>query len=273
MSPGAGCVSPGLGGRVTPGLDGPRSQDVRYPALSQSPRLVCVEVGGSGRQIVVFDENGSWHAGRESDLASGAELGVAVPGEIAGGRIVRAVNLDLRDADPAEALGLPRSPAVLLNDAEAAALGEAVLAGAGTPRPLTLVTLGTGVGGAVVNADGEVTGNLFGHSGRFSDTVCSCGRRGCLETVAAGWALPTPLVVGDIVRAASAVAKAIADEPAVKSRLVVVSGGIASAHPGVLDAIAAQLPKHTVRRSHAPAGLKSAAAFGLRHRMLAAVPT
>jgi predicted NBD/HSP70 family sugar kinase len=230
-------------------------------------------VGGSGRQIVVFDEDGSWRAGRESDLESGAEIAAAIPGEIAGGRVVRAVNLDLADADPVEALGLPRPPAVLLNDAEAAALGEAVLAGGDTFRPLTLVTLGTGVGGAVVNPDGSVTTNLFGHSGRHSEITCTCGRRGCLETVAAGWALPTPLVIGDIVRAASAIARAVAEEPAVKSRLLVISGGIAAAHPGVIDAIAAQLPKLTVRRSHAPAGLKSAAAFGMRHRALAAVPT
>ena len=230
-------------------------------------------MGGSGRQIVVFHEDGSWRAGRESDLDSGADIAVAVPGEIAGGRIVRAVNLDLADADPAEALSLPRRPALLLNDAEAAALGESVLAGGDTLRPLTLVSLGTGVGGATVGPDGEIVANLFGHSGRHSDAVCTCGRRGCLETVAAGWALPTPLVIGDIVRAASAIARAVAEEPAVKSRLLVVAGGIAAAHPGVVDAIAAQLPKLTVRRSHAPAGLKSAAAFGLRHRALAVVPT
>ena len=40
--------------------------------------------------------------------------------------------------------------------------------------------------------------NLFGHNAEdhgaaFGDKPCRCGRHGCLETVAAGWALPEPL--------------------------------------------------------------------------------
>lgn len=235
-------------------------------------RLACLEVGGSGRQVVVFDDRGGWRLGDTSDLTGGAEVAVAVPGVIEAGRIVRASNLGWVDADPVEVLGLERPPAVLMNDAEAAALGEAVLAGQGTPRPLTFVGLGTGIGGAVVDASGRVEANLLGHAGRFGDRACSCGRTGCLETVAAGWALPVPLGIGDLVTIATALGKAIRDEPRASARLVVVAGGMARAHPALVGALAAELPRHTVRASHAPTALKSAAAFGLRHRAIDRVP-
>lgn len=79
-------------------------------------------------------------------------------------------------------------PAVVTNDANAAALGEMLFGGAKGLNNFLMITLGTGLGsGLVVNGD-VVYGN-DGHAGelghiRASDNgrQCGCGKRGCLET-------------------------------------------------------------------------------------------
>ena len=79
-------------------------------------------------------------------------------------------------------------PAVVTNDANAAALGEMLFGGARGLNNFLMITLGTGLGsGLVVNGD-VIYGN-DGHAGelghvRASDhgRQCGCGKRGCLET-------------------------------------------------------------------------------------------
>lgn len=90
---------------------------------------------------------------------------------------------------------LEGKPVYLENDAKAAALGE-YAAGAGRgSRSLVVITLGTGVGGGVIQ-DGRL---LVGHNyagaelGHFvlamDGELCSCGRRGCFEAYASATAL------------------------------------------------------------------------------------
>ncbi|HEV8430861.1 MAG TPA: ROK family protein [Pyrinomonadaceae bacterium] len=80
-------------------------------------------------------------------------------------------------------------PVIADNDARVALAGEVVWGAARGKNNVVMLTLGTGVGGAVL-ADGRMlrgaTGGagLLGHitlveNGRF----CDCGNRGCLETV------------------------------------------------------------------------------------------
>jgi glucokinase len=85
----------------------------------------------------------------------------------------------------------------LENDARAALLGEWVK-GAGKGRNnIVLLTLGTGVGSAVL-LEGKLlrgvhflAGNLGGHmSVNLKGRPCNCGFFGCLETEASTWALP-----------------------------------------------------------------------------------
>ncbi len=227
--------------------------------------LACVEVGGSGCQTIVFDDD-AWHIEDGATCPTGAELAMAVPGIIEGRRVRVASNLGWYDVDPAEQLGLPHPALVVLNDAEAAALGEAALRAAGGVVPaVTFVGLGTGVGGAVV-ADGQlVAANLFGHASGYSDATCRCGRVGCLETVAAGWALPTELEPCNLTAVAEAVASAIESEPTATPGLVVVGGGLAGAHPELVEQLAGLLPDRRVERSAAPPEAKSASAWGLRY--------
>lgn len=93
-----------------------------------------------------------------------------------------------------EKLGLPVR---LANDANAAALGEALAGCAKGAHSAVILTLGTGVGGGVV-LEGKL---LTGYTGAAAepghmvirDTPdaprCTCGRRGCLEAYASATAL------------------------------------------------------------------------------------
>lgn len=235
-----------------------------HPLISGSPVLACVEVGASTRQTAVLGRDGEFTF--QPGIAVPADVPVlaAVPGLISGTHVVAASNLGWFDLPAATALGLDRPVTLLRNDAEAAALGEHVLRGANTD--LVYVGLGTGVGGAVVRTAAgqtQVTANLFGHAGAFSDDDCPCGSRGCLETVAAGWALSQPATPAELRLAADSIAQAVENEPLSTAGLVVVAGGLVRRHPHVVDLIARALPDRNVEPSAAPAAAKSAAAWGL----------
>lgn len=85
-------------------------------------------------------------------------------------------------------------PAVVDNDANAAAWAELNLGAARDRSDVLLITLGTGIGGAVL-AGGELyRGSSFaGEWGHMlyeqNGRQCDCGKRGCWETVASGPAL------------------------------------------------------------------------------------
>ncbi len=90
-----------------------------------------------------------------------------------------------------EELGVP---VAVDNDANVAAFGERVAGAARGFDDFLLVTLGTGIGGAIV-IDGSVyRGESFaGEWGHIrhdpAGLLCDCGKRGCWETVASGPAL------------------------------------------------------------------------------------
>lgn len=79
-------------------------------------------------------------------------------------------------------------PIKLTNDANAAALGEMLFGGAKGVENFILITLGTGLGGAIVSNGQLVLGKRgfaaeLGHINVNPDgRYCQCGRRGCLET-------------------------------------------------------------------------------------------
>lgn len=88
-------------------------------------------------------------------------------------------------------------PIIVENDARAAAIGEWKFgAGKGTDN-LVMITLGTGIGTAVIlngrplyGAAG-MAGNLGGHSITHRDgELCTCGIRGCAEAQVATWNIP-----------------------------------------------------------------------------------
>ncbi|KGE18732.1 ROK family protein [Paenibacillus wynnii] len=91
-------------------------------------------------------------------------------------------------------------PVTVLNDARAAAYCELRLGAGRGWKHFIYITLGTGVGGAVI-ADGNlllgsrgVAGEV-GHQTVIPDGVrCGCGRSGCLETVASGPAIASAAI-------------------------------------------------------------------------------
>lgn len=86
-------------------------------------------------------------------------------------------------------------PVYIENDANAAALGEAVAGAAKGTKSSVMITLGTGVGGGIIidnkvysgfNYAGAELGHIvIEHEGR----QCSCGRKGCWEAYSSATAL------------------------------------------------------------------------------------
>lgn len=91
-----------------------------------------------------------------------------------------------------ELIGLPT---VLINDAQAATVGEQVQGGGRGYRDFVCVTVGTGIGGGLVLDDRLYTGSrgmsgVIGHTTVVPDgPPCGCGNRGCLELFASGTAI------------------------------------------------------------------------------------
>lgn len=91
-------------------------------------------------------------------------------------------------------------PLFAMNDARMALLGEWQHGAGKGCTDLVMITLGTGIGSAVL-VGGELligkhfqAGNLGGHSVvNHKGTLCTCGNIGCVETEASTWRLPSLL--------------------------------------------------------------------------------
>ena len=127
-------------------------------------------------------------------------IGVAVAGvlDLDAGKVVDSPNLPALCGVPF--LGMLKDvfspiPLQMMNDANAAALGE-YFAGAGAGyESMFIITLGTGVGGGFVQ-NGEIWQGVSGMAGEIGHMViekngkpCTCGSRGCLEAYFSSWAL------------------------------------------------------------------------------------
>ncbi|HBY53523.1 MAG: ROK family protein [Paludibacter sp.] len=121
-------------------------------------------------------------------------IGVGAPnGNYYTGNIEFAPNLNWKGVIPFSQLMKEKFgiPAVLTNDANAAAIGEMTYGAARGMKNFIMITLGTGVGSGIV-IDGKL---VYGHDGfagelghtcsvRNNGRQCACGKTGCLETYA-----------------------------------------------------------------------------------------
>lgn len=189
---------------------------------STGPVHIGVDVGGSKVLAVVVDPDGSVvRRGRAvtpgrlvspelvedaltaaveaaADGAEVAGIGVAAAGfvDAAGERVVFAPHLPWRGADVRARLAARWGVPVLLdNDANCAAHAETAFGAARGASPVVAVTLGTGIGGALV-IDGRVMRGANGMAGEFGHMQvvpdgqpCECGHRGCWEQYSSGNAL------------------------------------------------------------------------------------
>lgn len=125
--------------------------------------------------------------------------GIGIPGiiDLEAGVVSKSANLPGWSGYPVRAeierrLG---TPIFLENDAKVAALGEQWLGAAHNVRDMAMITLGTGIGGAIV-LDGKIFHGMNGMAGEFGHmtieadgVLCGCGNRGCAERYASATAI------------------------------------------------------------------------------------
>lgn len=125
-------------------------------------------------------------------------VGVGTPGTVNknNGYIEFANNLDFKNVPAKEMLEARLNKTVYLdNDANCAALGEAVAGCGKGAKNFVAVTLGTGVGSGIIIDGKIINGSNFaaGEMGHMVIAIdgeqCNCGRRGCWESYASATAL------------------------------------------------------------------------------------
>jgi glucokinase len=203
--------------RSTPGSD---------PRAVEQVIVELVEELGAGHRI--------WSVG----------IGAAGWMDLDGGTVLFSPHLAWRN-EPLRAnlQRLLRRPVLLTNDADAAAWAEWRFgAGQGQPR-LVCITLGTGIGGAMV-MDGRVERGRFGVAGEFGHQIimpgghrCECGNRGCWEQYASGNALGREARI--LARANSPVAQELL--AAVDGRTEEITGAIVTERALAGDAVSREL--------------------------------
>ncbi len=194
--------------------------------MSELNYYIGIDLGGTNIVAAVVDEHGTIYgrAGKKTnaprpyqeiltDMAECAKeaakesgisfddiksVGIGCPGAIekSTGMIEYSNNLDFFNVPVVSFMeDLLGKKVYVENDANAAAWGE-YLAGCGKgTNSMVMITLGTGVGGGVVENGRLVTG-AYGKGAELGHTVismngekCTCGRRGCFEAYASATAL------------------------------------------------------------------------------------
>jgi glucokinase len=125
-------------------------------------------------------------------------IGIGAPnGNSKTGRIEFAPNLLWKGIVEVEkvAFSIFEKPSFLVNDANAAALGELQYGCAQDLSDFVTITLGTGLGSGII-IDKKLVDGAHGFAGEFGHVVvvpegrkCGCGRQGCLETYASSTAV------------------------------------------------------------------------------------
>ncbi len=130
------------------------------------------------------------------------------------------------------------------NDANAAGWAEFRFGAGRLVSDMTMLTIGTGVGGAIVAQDrllrgGFGTGGELGHVRLVPDGIpCGCGARGCIEQYGSGRALLR--MAGEVADRGGAAGNALADVRATNGTLTGhdVADLMAAGDPGALEALA-----------------------------------
>ena len=192
-----------------------------------SPCALGVDIGGTkiavgavdaagavhARRTIATDAEAGFDAGLERltraidetlaeagiDAAALAGIGLGCPGPFdeATGRIENFYTLPGWEGNDIVSPLVARfdTPVRLINDADAALLGEALAGAARGARVALMLTVGTGLGGAAL-IDGAILRGAAREHPEIGHVIvdpagpeCYCGSRGCLESLAAGPAL------------------------------------------------------------------------------------
>lgn len=231
----------------------------------QVGRAIGIDIGGTNLRAGVVDADGTISEVQRRDNP------VPVGGETDPDALVRAIVAVVRDLDVAAPVGIGIAALVQddgwvtyapnlairpvgLGTAVAHALGtsvsvgnDATLAGLAEHRvgagvgvaDMAMVTLGTGVGGAIISGGAMVRGasGFAGELGHvvvdISGPVCACGQQGCLEAYASGTAIERAASDG---LGSPDVDSSLRDVGTIRGRDVVVAAGAGDAYAiGVLE--------------------------------------
>lgn len=160
------------------------------PDRSNAPRIVEDTIVEVFEELLVLAE--------EADLERPATVGVGAAGFVAADRatVVFAPHLSWRNEPLRESLGKRIDlPIVIENDANAALWAEYRFGAARGATHAVMITLGTGIGGALL-VGGHLVRGRYGIAGEFGHMQvvpggqrCECGNRGCWEQYSSGNAL------------------------------------------------------------------------------------
>lgn len=128
------------------------------------------------------------------------KIGIAAPGTIQDGKIIKAYNLGIEEYNIVENLSKKiKIPINIKNDAKCAAIAEQKYGCLKQYKRCMFLTLGTGIGGAIIINNklldtGSLPGCEFGHMIIEKDGfLCSCGKFGCWQQYASMKALKDKL--------------------------------------------------------------------------------
>lgn len=183
---------------------------------------IGIDVGGSHIAIGVVDSNGRIMEKVEKRLKSAEKksiktnieeyivenvenlrnkykitsIGIAIPGTVTRNIVIKSVNLGIKNYEIVDELKKEIDlPITIRNDAKCAALGENAYGCLKKYDRSIFLTLGTGIGGAVIINNqllqtGDLPGCEIGHMTIEKDGIlCNCGKRGCFEKYASMKAL------------------------------------------------------------------------------------
>ena len=189
-----------------------------------SLKCIGIDIGGTSVKLGIFEEDGTlvkkWEVPtrKEEDgkyilgdiaasirrtvkesrleLSDFSGAGMGFPGPVLpDGHCEVCVNLGWKAGNPQQELSrlLDGMPVKSGNDANVAALGEMWQGGGKGYKNLVMVTLGTGVGGGIIQ-NGQIVSGANGAAGEIGHMVitepenvvgtCGCGHQGCLEQIA-----------------------------------------------------------------------------------------
>ena len=184
--------------------------------MASEPRhAIGVDVGGTRIRIARVREDATLDGHRIEPVERGREafaaqltrlvasvrndgavgVGIGIPGRVRDGTVLSAGYLDIAGLDlPALVRDAADLPARVENDAAMALVAEASLREDVARGTIAILTVGTGIGGAVaVNGRPWHGGGLAGQFGHIAVAAdgppCNCGARGCVETLSSGTAL------------------------------------------------------------------------------------
>ena len=190
-------------------------------------------------------------------------IGIGIAGQSENGFLYFSPNLNWHQTPLTEIIGhRTKLPVIVENDVRAALWGEWVCGAGKGYEDILFLSLGTGLGGAIVSGNRMVLGDrsAAGEIGHlcidFHGRKCTCGAYGCLEAYVGGWAIrkeaeglsPKEVfakasqgdsrcadIVKDVVDALAAGVSSLLN--VLNPRCVIFGGGIFVSHPELVERV------------------------------------